>query len=213
MKLRRNKTSEQHSNDAAGEPVDAPEAVAPEAAGNSADGDEVQVQEAVLADIGADASPEVRELLGAEREAQELLERRRASLSSAVIAEGERRLAEAHERFAAERAELERQIATDRERAEQWVAEVRETHEKLGLELEQERTKNVELEARAEENGEALEQATAGLQQAREELTRTRGELESAREELRSAVPGGREAACRGSLAGRDAGCRSPSEP
>ena len=41
------------------------------------------------------------------------------------------------------------------------MAEVRESHEQLGRELELERTRNVELEAKAEENGEALEQATA----------------------------------------------------
>ena len=104
-------------------------------------------------------------LPGAEREALDLLERRRSEFRSAVAAEGERRLAEATQRFEAERAELQHHLDEVRTQAQDSMASARESHEQLGRELEQERTRAAELEAQLEERADALEAASANLEQ------------------------------------------------
>ena len=134
----------------------------------------------------SNSSPYVEELLGAEREAQILLERRRMQLRSAVVAEGEERLAEVRERFAAERAELERQLEETRSKAQEWVAATRESYEELGRDLERERARTGELEVQLEETADERDQAATALEQTRADLQAARDDLKAEREEARA---------------------------
>ena len=131
---------------------------------------------AVLA--GEDSNARVQALEAGEREIEDLLERHRQELRSALVADGERRLAEATERFAAERSELERLVAETRSVAEEWVEGVRESHAQQAQILFGERVGREEVER-------SLTEREAELAQAQGELEHLRAELDRERERFR----------------------------
>lgn len=127
---------------------------------------------------GEDSNSPVQGFIGDVREIEDLLERHRKELRSALAADGERRLAEVTERFVAERSELERLVAETRSVAEVWVEGVRENHAQQAQVLFGERVEREEVEDRlAGREGE--------LAEALGQLERLHAELDSERERFR----------------------------